>query len=73
MGEAHLSNSATDEYAVWYLATGLTQGEQRPEGTERIRVRRVTTQEALRMALSGEITDALSLLAVMQFHLRLTL
>ena len=73
MGEAHLSNSATDEYAVWYLATELSRGEQRPEGTERIEVRRVKTQEALRMALSGEITDALSLLAVMQFHLRPTL
>ncbi len=71
LGEAHLSNSATDEYAVWYLATGLTQGEQRPEGTEQIKVRRVKIQEALRMALTGEITDALSLLAVMQFHLRL--
>ena len=73
LGEAHLSNSATDEYAVWYLATGLTQGEQRPEGTERIRVRRVRFAEALRMALAGEITDALSLLAVMQFQLRRTL
>jgi 8-oxo-dGTP pyrophosphatase MutT (NUDIX family) len=73
MGEAHLSNSATDEYAVWYLATGLTQGEQRPEGTERIEVRRVKLREALRMALASEITDALSLLAVMQFQLRRTL
>lgn len=72
MGEAHLSNSATDEYAVWYLATGLTQGEQRPEGTERIEVRRVKVREALRMALAGEITDALSMLALMQFHLRPT-
>ena len=73
LGEAHLSNSATDEYAVWYLATELTQGEQRPEGTERIQVRRVKLREALRMALAGEMTDALSMLAVMQFHLRLTL
>ncbi len=72
LGEAHLSNSATDESAVWYLATGLTQGEQRPEGTEQIKVRRVKTQEALRMALAGEITDALSLLAIMHFHLRQT-
>ncbi len=73
LGEAHLSNSATDELAVWYLATELTQGEQRPEGTEQIVVRRVKLREALRMALAGEITDALSLLAVMQFRLRETL
>ena len=68
MGEAHLSNSATDEYAVWFLAIGLTQGEQRPEGTERLEVRRVKITEALRMSLSGEITDAMSMLAIMQYH-----
>src|SRR5919205_4265458 len=69
MGEAHLSNSVTDESAVWYLATGLEQGEPKPEGTERIEVRRVPLEEALRMALSGEITDALSMLALMQLRL----
>jgi 8-oxo-dGTP pyrophosphatase MutT (NUDIX family) len=69
MGEAHLSNSATDERAVWYLATELTHGEPRPDGTEQLEIRRVKIQEALRMALSGEITDALSLLAVMQYQL----
>lgn len=70
MGEAHLSNSVSDEYAVWFLATGLTQGEHRPEGTERLSVRRVSLEEALDMALNGEITDALSLLAIMQFHIK---
>jgi 8-oxo-dGTP pyrophosphatase MutT (NUDIX family) len=70
MGEAHLSNSATDESAVWYLATGLEQGESRPEGTERLQVRRVKLEEALRMTFTGEITDALSMLALMNLRLR---
>jgi 8-oxo-dGTP pyrophosphatase MutT (NUDIX family) len=69
MGEAHLSNSVTDELAVWFLATELTQGEHRPEGTEQLKVRRVAFQEALEMALRGEITDALSLLAIMQYQI----
>lgn len=69
-GEAHLSNSVSDEYAVWFLATGLTQGEQRPEGSERITVRRVKLDEALSMALGGRITDALSLLAILSHHVR---
>ncbi|MCA1634263.1 MAG: NUDIX hydrolase, partial [Acidobacteria bacterium] len=69
MGEAHLSNSATDERAVWFLATELTQGEPRPDGTEQLEIRRVKIREALRMALTGEITDALSLLAIMQYQL----
>ena len=28
LGEAYLSNSVADEYAVWFLATGLVPGEQ---------------------------------------------
>lgn len=71
MGEAHTSNSVTDEYAVWYLASGLRQGVQTPDETERLQVRRVTLDEALRMTLTGEITDALSMLAILQYHCEL--
>ena len=53
LGEAFLSNSVADEYAVWFLATGLVPGEVQPEGTEEIRVRRVPLREALAMALDG--------------------
>ena len=69
MGRAHLSNSVSDELAIWFLATGLTQGEHHPEGTEQLNVRRVRLGEALEMALAGEITDALSLLALMHYRL----
>jgi 8-oxo-dGTP pyrophosphatase MutT (NUDIX family) len=67
--EAHLSNSVSDELAVIFLASGLTQGEHNPEGTEQLNVRRVHVEEALRMALAGEITDAMSLLAIFQYRL----
>ncbi|MDP8950073.1 MAG: NUDIX hydrolase [Actinomycetota bacterium] len=70
LGEAYLSNSVTDECAVWFLATGLVPGERRPEGTERIDVRRVPLRRALDMALNGEITDALSLLAITTYVLK---
>jgi len=70
MGEAHLSNSVSDEHAVWYLARGLTEGKHNPEGTEQLEVRRVTFEQALKMALTGEITDALSLLAIMQYRMK---
>lgn len=69
MGEAHLSNSVSDEYAVWFVATSLTQGEHRPEGTEQLNIRRVPFSEALRMSLKGEITDALSMLAIMRYQI----
>jgi 8-oxo-dGTP pyrophosphatase MutT (NUDIX family) len=69
MGQAHLSNSVSDELAIWFLATGLTAGQCRPEGTEQLAVRRVLFSEALRMVLEGEITDSLSLLAIMRYQL----
>ncbi len=69
LGEAYLSNSVSDELAIWYVATELTQGDLRPEGTEQIEIRRVPFAEALRMTMNGEITDAISQLAIMQYHL----
>jgi hypothetical protein len=51
------------------VATGLIQGEHRPEGTEQLEVRRVSFEDAFRMAMSGEISDAISQLAIMQFRL----
>lgn len=69
LGEAHLSNSVTDEYAVWFLATGLVSGDQHPEGSEALEVRRLPLGQALAMALDGRITDALSLMAIMSYVL----
>jgi 8-oxo-dGTP pyrophosphatase MutT (NUDIX family) len=70
LGTAHLSNSATDELAVWFLATELTPGVAQPEGTEDLQVRRVPLAAAWRMAAAGEITDALSLLALLDYRIR---
>ncbi len=69
LGEAYLSNSVSDERAVWFLATELTQGEQRPDGTEIIEVRKVEIAEAVNMIFNGAITDALSMLAIIRFQL----
>ncbi len=70
LGEAYLSNSVSDERAVWFLATKLTQGESQPEGTEQLLVRRILFSEALIMAMTGQITDAVSLLAIMNYRVR---
>lgn len=69
LGEAYLSNSVSDELAVWYVATELEQSEPRPEASEQLVVRRVSMEQAVGMALTGEITDALSLLALMHYRL----
>jgi 8-oxo-dGTP pyrophosphatase MutT (NUDIX family) len=64
IGRAHLSNSVSDEEAILFVATGLTAGEVRPDGTEDLEVRLVPLDETLAMVLDGRITDALSALAI---------
>ena len=64
-----LSNSVTDEQAVLYVATDLTQGEASPEPSEAIEVRWVPFDEALAMTLDGRITDAMSVVAIQRVAL----
>jgi len=56
----HTSNSVTDEEAYVFSAEDLDYGEPDFESTEKIEIRRLPVREAIRMAMSGAITDALS-------------
>ncbi|HZS03801.1 MAG TPA: NUDIX hydrolase [Blastocatellia bacterium] len=67
LGKSHLSNSVTDEEAICYLATDLIQKEAQPEGTEKLEILRLPFAEALRMIERGEITDSLSIIAMLQY------
>ena len=62
----HLSNSITDELGIAYIATGLQQGETSLEETEDITVRTVPLEDAIDMARSGQITDALSVATLLR-------
>jgi ADP-ribose pyrophosphatase len=62
----HLSNSVTDEESIVYLATGLEAGVATPEETEDLHVRRVKLEEVLRMVVAGEITDSITVAAVLR-------
>jgi 8-oxo-dGTP pyrophosphatase MutT (NUDIX family) len=64
LGRAALSNSVTDELAVFFIATELRAGAAAPEGTEELQTRWVPFDEALAMTLDGRIDDALSILAI---------
>lgn len=66
--EMHLSNSVTDECAVAYLARDLEFGQAQPEETEQLLIRRLSFAEAVNMALDGQITDALSVVALLKAH-----
>lgn len=67
--QLHLSNSITDEAAEVYVARDLSQGETEFEETEVISVRRLPFDDALKMALNGEITDAISVAALLRIRL----
>lgn len=70
--EMHLSNSVTDEYAVIYLARKLSQQMASPEETEQLQVKKVPFEEAYQMVERGEITDSMSVAAILKVKLMLT-
>jgi 8-oxo-dGTP pyrophosphatase MutT (NUDIX family) len=70
--EMHLSNSVTDERALIFMARGLRQEEAMPEETEQLIVRRVSFDEAFEMVERGEITDSMSVAAILKVKLLLT-
>lgn len=61
-----LSNSATTEEALLYLATGLTQGVAEPEETEQLQVRKVHFSELYESVIKGEVLDSLTVTAVLK-------
>lgn len=62
--QLHLSNSATDEHAFIFLATGLTFEASEPEETEDLKVKKVHINDAFDMVMKGEITDGISVAAI---------
>lgn len=62
----HTSNSITDEAAVVFVARDLTAGEPEFEETEDLEIRQLPLAEAIAMARRGEITDAISVAALLQ-------
>lgn len=68
IGEMDLSNSITDEHAVCFLATNLTEGEAQPDGTEVLSLRRLPFLEALDEVMSGKIEDALTVALLLRCY-----
>jgi ADP-ribose pyrophosphatase len=62
----HLSNSVSDELSIIYIARGLSLGEAEPEETEQLTVRKIPFQAAFEMVMSGEITDSMSVAAILK-------
>lgn len=66
-----LSNSVSDEISILYIARGLTQHEAEPEDTEELKLLKVPFSKAYDMVVKGEITDSLSVAAILKTQLLL--
>lgn len=65
----YLSNSVSDEMAIVYVAQGLTFGISSPEETEELMVKKLPFNEAYQMVMKGEITDSISVAAILKTHI----
>ena len=63
-GEVHLSNCISSERGYVYLAEDLSETQATPDGTEVLQVKTVPFDEAIAMAHSGEIVDAMSIIGI---------
>ena len=61
----HTSKSVMDETAHLFLGADLAQAALPPDDTEFIEVRPFPFADALRMVLSGEIVDSMTIIAVL--------
>lgn len=69
VGKIHTSNSVTDEVGYILVAQDLSLTAAEPEETEDLQVRKVPLKEAVEMCMCGEITDSLSLFALLKVNM----
>ncbi len=67
----HLSNSATNELAIVYLAKNLDFESAEPEESEVLQVKRIHLNEAYDWVMTGKITDAISVAAILKTKIML--
>lgn len=66
-----LSNSASDEHAILYIAQDLTFHAPEPDHDEELVLKKLPFDELYAMVLRGEILDSLSVAAVLKVKLML--
>ena len=62
----HLSNSATNELAIVYLAKDLDFEEAEPEESEVLQIKKIHINEAFEWVMKGKITDAITVAAILK-------
>ena len=61
----HTTNSITDEEGYVFVATELSEGDTDFDPSEKLSVRKLPLEDAVSMVRSGEITDLLSIAALL--------
>jgi 8-oxo-dGTP pyrophosphatase MutT (NUDIX family) len=67
----HLSNSVSDELGIIYIAQELKQQQAEPEETEDLQLLKLPFEKVYEMVLKGEITDSVSVAAILKAHIML--
>ncbi len=67
--EMHLSNSVSDELGMVFLVTNLTFQQAEPEDTEQLTVIKIPFETAYLALQNGEITDSLSVAALLKIKI----
>lgn len=65
----HTSNSITDECGIAWVAEDLTAGDPDFGETEALKIRKLPLEDAIGMAKSGAITDAISMAVLFKLAL----
>lgn len=68
--ELQISNCVSDERARVFVAHGLSPCEAQPDATESLQSWRLPLDEAISMAMRGEVTDAVSVAALLKLAYR---
>jgi len=66
----HTSNSITDEEGFVFVAKALRQGEPEFDEMEVLKIRKLPLPDAIEMVTRGEITDAISIAALLRIGLQ---
>ena len=62
----HTSNCVTDELGIAYIAENLQQGETDFDDTEQLEIQKLPLREAIEMVMNGQITDSMSMAALLK-------
>ncbi len=67
--EMYLSNSASDEFCILFIAQELSFGEAEPEDVEELVCRKIHFDELYKLVQNGVITDSLTVAIVLKTKL----